>query len=99
MNGGRDAELLAACYANSLRLSASLGCRSIAFPSISTGAYGYPIVEASRIALGAIRDYVAANPDAFDLIELVTFSPSDERIYQRAYNELFAPSTLRARRE
>jgi O-acetyl-ADP-ribose deacetylase (regulator of RNase III) len=99
MNGGRDAELLAACYANSLRLAASLGCRSIAFPSISTGAYGYPIAEASRIALGTIRDYVAANPDTFDVIELVTFSPSDERIYQHAYNELFAPSTLRAMRE
>jgi O-acetyl-ADP-ribose deacetylase (regulator of RNase III) len=85
--GGRDAELLGACYANSLRVAAELGCRSIAFPSISTGAYGYPIAEASRIALTAIREYVAANPDAFDLIELVTFSSSDERVYQRAYAE------------
>jgi O-acetyl-ADP-ribose deacetylase (regulator of RNase III) len=84
MNGGRDAELLAACYTNSLSVAASLGCRSIAFPSISTGAYGYPIEEASRIALTAIRDYMATNPAAFDLIEVVTFSERDERVYQRA---------------
>ena len=89
MSAGRDAELLAACYSNSLRVAAELGCRSIAFPSISTGAYGYPITEASRIAPTAIRDYVAANPSAFDLIELVTFSDRDERVYQRAYNEVF----------
>jgi O-acetyl-ADP-ribose deacetylase (regulator of RNase III) len=89
MNGGRDAELLAACYANSLQLAAELGCRSIAFPSISTGAYGYPIAEASRIALTAIRDSITANPEAFDLIEVVTFSASDERVYQQTYSELF----------
>ena len=91
MNGGRDAELLAACYANSLRLAATLGCRSIAFPSISTGAYGYPIAEASRIALTTIRDFVDANPDAFDPIEVVTFSTSDERVYQQTYSEVFNP--------
>jgi O-acetyl-ADP-ribose deacetylase (regulator of RNase III) len=90
MNGGRDAELLASCYSNSFRLAVELGCRSIAFPSISTGAYGYPIAEASRIALGTIRDYVAANPDAFDLIELVTFSERDEREYRQAYRSVFA---------
>ncbi|HEX3572894.1 MAG TPA: O-acetyl-ADP-ribose deacetylase [Acidobacteriaceae bacterium] len=92
-NGGRDAELLAACYTNSLSLAAELGCRSIAFPSISTGAYGYPIAEASRIALTAIREYVSANPSAFDLIELVTFSASDEPIYQQVYSEVFRESS------
>jgi O-acetyl-ADP-ribose deacetylase len=90
MNAGRDAELLASCYRNSLHLANSLGCRSIAFPSISTGAYGYPVQQASHIALAAIRDYTAANPDAFDLVELVTFSERDERIYQRAYSEIFS---------
>jgi len=90
MRGGRDAELLTACYTNSLRIAAGLGCRSIAFPSISTGAFGYPIEEASRIALTAIRDYLAANPDAFDLIELVTFSASDERMYKQAYERIIA---------
>ena len=90
MSGGRDAELLAACYANSLRVAAGLGCRSIAFPSISTGAFGYPIQEASRIALTAIHGYIAADPNAFDLIELVTFSVSDERAYKQAYEKIVA---------
>jgi O-acetyl-ADP-ribose deacetylase (regulator of RNase III) len=88
MHNGREAELLAACYTNSLRLAAELACRSIAFPSISTGAYGYPVEEASRIALHAIRDYVAANPTALDLVELVTFSERDEHIYQRVHSEI-----------
>jgi O-acetyl-ADP-ribose deacetylase (regulator of RNase III) len=87
MSGGRDAELLASCYTNSLRTAAELGCRSISFPSISTGAYGYPVHEASRIALSAIRDYVAANPTTFDLIELVTFSEADYKAYGRACRE------------
>lgn len=90
MNGGRDAELLGFCYSNSLTAAAERGSRSIAFPSISTGAYGYPVHEASRIALSAIRDYVAAHPDAFELIEVVTFSSADERAYERAYSEIFA---------
>jgi O-acetyl-ADP-ribose deacetylase (regulator of RNase III) len=88
MHNGREPELLAACYSNSLRVAADLACRSIAVPSISTGAYGYPVEEASRIALHAIRDYVAANPTAFDLIELVTFSEGDERIYQRVCSQI-----------
>ena len=87
-HGGREAELLAACYANSLRAAAERACRSIAFPSISTGAYGYPIHEASRVALGAIRGYLAADSNAFELIELVTFSATDESIYRRAYDEI-----------
>lgn len=88
MNGGRDAELLASCYTNSLRAAAERGCRSIAFPSISTGAYGYPVVDASRVALTAVRDYVADNPGAFEVIELVTYSAGDERVYQQAYESL-----------
>jgi O-acetyl-ADP-ribose deacetylase (regulator of RNase III) len=86
---GREARLLASCYTESLRLAVSYGCRSIAFPSISTGAFGYPVVEASRIALTAIRDFVDTNSDCLDLIEIATFSTADYRIYQRAYRELF----------
>lgn len=84
----READLLASCYTRSLQLAADHGCRSIAFPSISTGAYGYPILSASRIALTAIRDFVAEKASCFELIEIATFSSSDYRIYQRAYREL-----------
>jgi O-acetyl-ADP-ribose deacetylase (regulator of RNase III) len=80
---GQDAALLAACYEQSLTLALELGCRSIAFPSISTGAYGYPIEKASRIALDAIRHFLAEHPDGIDLVEIVTFSSRDYATYQR----------------
>jgi O-acetyl-ADP-ribose deacetylase len=89
-DSSQEAALLASCYTESLRLAVSLGCRSIAFPSISTGAYGYPILEASRIALTAIQDFLETNANTLDLIEIVTFSSADYRIYQRAYHKVFS---------
>jgi len=80
---GREAALLAACYEQSLTLALELGCKSIAFPSISTGAYGYPIEKASRIALDTIRHFLAEHPDGIDLVEIVTFSSRDYDTYQR----------------
>jgi O-acetyl-ADP-ribose deacetylase (regulator of RNase III) len=80
---GREAALLAACYEQSLTLALKLGCRSIAFPSISTGAYGYPIEKASRIALDTIRHFLAEHPEGIDLVEIVTFSSRDYETYQR----------------
>src|SRR5262245_53285558 len=53
---GNEEELLASCYTKSVALADEQGLKSIAFPSISTGAYGYPIEEASRIALQTVRD-------------------------------------------
>src|SRR6185437_9695085 len=86
-HGGREPELLASCYTASLKLGAEHGCRSIAFPSISTGAYGYPVAEASQVALAAIGDFVSEHPGVYELIELVTFSERDERAYQTALRE------------
>ncbi len=56
--GGRpeDAELLASCYRSSLRVADDLGAASVAFPAISTGAFGYPVEEAATVAVGAVRD-------------------------------------------
>ena len=82
---GREAELLASCYRESLRLATELRCRSIAFPSISTGAYGYPIEEASRIALRSIRGFLEGNKHSIELVEITTFSARDQRIYECAY--------------
>src|SRR5258706_3763612 len=79
----REAELLASCYQQSLALAVELGCTSIAFPSISTGAYGYPIEKASRIALDAIQRFLAEHPNGIDLVEIVTFSARDYETYQR----------------
>ena len=70
-----EADLLASCYRRSLEVADSLGVRSIAFPAIATGLYGYPVVEAARIA----RATLAATPTKVDLIRLVAF---DEKTYE-----------------
>jgi O-acetyl-ADP-ribose deacetylase len=65
----RHAELLASAYRRSLELATEHGVRSIAFPAISTGIYGYPLDEAAPIAVNTVRDYVSDHPE----IELVRF--------------------------
>ena len=60
-NKGRDAELLAACYANSLGLTRQYSMSSIAFPAISTGIYGYPKPEAAVVSSDAIRNFLAVD--------------------------------------
>lgn len=76
--GGNNSEqeLLRNCYINSLKIAKDKGIRRIAFPSISTGVYSYPLDKASMIAVSTVFDYVEENPNSFDLIEWVCF---DER--------------------
>ncbi|HMF42101.1 MAG TPA: O-acetyl-ADP-ribose deacetylase [Polyangia bacterium] len=77
----READLLRGCYESSLALAVAHGLGSIAFPSISTGAYGYPIDEAARIAVDVVRGHAAAaTPIA--LIRFVCFSAGDLSVYQ-----------------
>ena len=66
-----EAELLASCYKSSLELAVSRSIRSIAFPSISTGIYNYPLEQAAQIAVHAISEYVTSYPNAFDKIVFV----------------------------
>ncbi len=61
---GREAELLASCYRESLARARERGCRSVAFPSISTGAYGYPIEDASEIGLKSNYDFLRKNEES-----------------------------------
>ena len=78
--GGRnEAALLESAYRESLQLASSIGLRSIAFPSISTGAYGYPLAEAANIALKTVIDYLKANTD-ITLVRFVLFG-------RQAYDE------------
>ncbi len=79
-NGGREAELLAACYGNSIALAASNGLTSIAFPAISTGVYGYPKDEAAAVASRAIERALAAHPGIRE-VRLVFFSPADAQTF------------------
>lgn len=76
MNRGKDAELLADCYRNSLRLAAENNLETIAFPAISTGAFGYPPGEAARVASAAIKDFLENN-QTIKQVRLVFFSAAD----------------------
>ena len=80
--GGREAELLAAAYRNSLALAAARGLGSIAFPSISTGAYGYPREEAAAVASGAIAEFIK-DDETISEVRLVFFSERDMRVFLR----------------
>jgi O-acetyl-ADP-ribose deacetylase (regulator of RNase III) len=86
-SAGED-ETLANCYRESLRLAAAAGLRSIAFPSISTGAFGYPVAAAARVALTAVRETLRAGCDPVSLVRWVLFSESDFAAYVRAADEL-----------
>lgn len=81
----REAELLAACYQNSLLLARQHGVRSIAFPSISTGIYSYPKQEAAQIASSTIKHFLAADQH-IEQVRLVFFQPRDARVF-REYHE------------
>jgi O-acetyl-ADP-ribose deacetylase len=75
--GGKDkAELLAACYYNSLGLAADKGLKTIAFPAISTGIYGYPLHEAAQVSSQAIQQFLSSNASLHE-VRLVFFSPTD----------------------
>ena len=79
-----EAELLGACYRNSLRLAAKNGCASIAFPAISTGVYRYPKREAAQIAVETVRAWNEALPER---VVFCCFSAEDLAIYRQAAGE------------
>jgi O-acetyl-ADP-ribose deacetylase (regulator of RNase III) len=85
----RAAELLASAYRRSLEVAAENGVRSVAFPSISTGAYGYPMDEAAPIALQTAIDYLLAQEaGAICLVRFVLFGRQAYQVYQQALNQL-----------
>jgi O-acetyl-ADP-ribose deacetylase len=79
-SGGRDAELLAACYRNSLALAVEHSIRTIAIPSISTGAYGYPREEAALVASEAISGFLAGDR-SLDEVRLVFYARGDANVF------------------
>ena len=89
-HAGREPELLAACYRNSLARAAELESAAVAFPAISTGAYGYPKPEAAAVASRAIKQFLAGpgaaaaevpGRKAVKEVRLVFFSPNDAEIF------------------
>lgn len=77
-----EPEKLASCYFNSLRIAKENGIRTIAFPSISTGVYGYPVEKAAKEAVKAVRQFLAQFPDAIDLVEWVLFDDRTLAAYE-----------------
>jgi len=84
-----EPELLAEAYRNSLKLAVSKGLKTIAFPSISTGAYGYPIEKACKVALTTVKEFLEKE-DKLDVVMLVLFSRRDFEIYKEAAEEIMA---------
>ena len=78
--GQGEAELLAACYRRCLEVADELGAVSVAFPAISTGAYGYPREAAARIAVDTLR----STPTNVELVRLVAFDDETLRLYRAA---------------
>jgi O-acetyl-ADP-ribose deacetylase len=82
-----EAELLANCYKNSLKLAIAHEVKIIAFPSISTGIYAYPIEQACRIALEETINFLATNQN-FERVMFVCFSEVDRQVYETTYAAL-----------
>ncbi len=82
-----EAELLAKAYRNSLALASQHKIQSVAFPSISTGAYGYPMEEAALIALSTVRDYLKDHPET-KLVRFVLFGRTAYETYRRVLEQL-----------
>ncbi len=86
----KDPELLASAYRKSLELCTQNKISSIAFPSISTGIYGYPVEEASRIALKTVADYLNDHPE-IKLVRFVLFDARTFDVYKSALKEIATP--------
>ncbi len=84
--GGGEAELLASCYRESLRVADGLGLKSVAFPAISTGVYGYPMAEAAKVAVATVRE-VLPTLKHVGLVRLIAFDPATTRSYEEELRE------------
>ena len=78
-----EARLLSNCYKNSLLVAEENNLKTIAFPNISTGVYGFPKKDASTIAVDTVKSFVAGNPTAFDLVVFVCFDDENYSLYKQ----------------
>lgn len=90
--GNREEELLASCYSHSMQVALEHGIRSIAFPSISTGVYRFPVKLAASIAVKTVIKFLKDNPDSFDIVEWVLFDLATENAYETEVRESISPS-------
>ena len=85
-----ETEMLARAYKNCLSLALKMGIKTISFPSISTGAYGYPVEKASRVALRTVVDFLGENTE-IEEVRFVLHSEHDLRLYEEIMN-MITPS-------
>ena len=86
-NGGtnKESELLSSCYCNSLKIAVENGIRTVAFPSISTGRYSYPIDKAAEVAVRTVKHFMDEFPDKIDIVYWVLF---DDRTFAAYRDEI-----------
>lgn len=84
--GEGEEDLLASCHRRSLEVARELGARTVAFPAISCGVYGYPVEQAARVALGSVRGH------GLDLVRFVLFDDAAYEAFARARDELIGQS-------
>src|SRR3954451_10674309 len=87
--GETDPALLAACFTSSLDVAAGLGAASVAFPAISAGAYGWPVAEVARVAVGAVRGWApdAARAGVVDVVRFVPFGAAPAAAFEQALRD------------
>lgn len=82
-----EPELLANAYRNSLQCAVDHGIRTIAFPSISTGVYNYPIDRASAVAVKTVKEFCVQNPGKIEIVRFVLFNANDLAVYHQVLME------------
>ncbi len=88
--GFGEKALLRKCYFNSLALAEENGVKSIAFPSISTGVYRFPIGQAAPIALSTVKNFLDTRNSGIERVVFVLFSQGDFLVYQQVFKQVFA---------
>ena len=85
----KEEELLASCYYNCLLVAKENDIRSIAFPSISTGEYAFPVELAAKIAVKTVNRFLSENPDSIDVVIWVLFDECTEKVYEKEVDKLY----------
>ena len=83
-----EADTLRDCYINSLKVAIDNGIRRIAFPSISTGAFGYPVEEVASVAVNAVNEVLIENSDKFDDVYWILFDNYTCSVYEKAIKDI-----------
>ena len=85
----KEPDLLASCYFNSMKVAMDNGIRKVAFPSISTGVYGYPVDKAAKVAVSTVKRFLDEFTDQIDLVEWVLFDDRTYAAYEKEIDRVY----------